>query len=165
MNRSYTGDRYVGLTDALREARPDISITTDIIVGFPGETTADFEETLSVMERVVFDGAYSFKYSPRPGTRAAGLPDDVSDHEKARRLSVIQELQRRHTLLANKRSLNRVEEVLVLGPSVRNHDEITGRSRNNKVVNFTGTPDSVGSIVPVRITRANNNSLWGEALR
>jgi tRNA-2-methylthio-N6-dimethylallyladenosine synthase len=165
MNRNYTGDRYVELTAAVRKARPDISITTDIIVGFPGETAVDFEETVSVMERVVFDGAYSFKYSPRPGTKAAAFPDDVGADEKARRLSIVQELQKRHTRMTNRKSVNRVEEVLAVGPSVRNHNEITGRSRNNKVVNFTGTPDSVGSIVPVRIMRANNNSLWGEALR
>jgi tRNA-2-methylthio-N6-dimethylallyladenosine synthase len=164
MNRRYTRSGYLEKICALRESRPDISVTTDIIVGFPGESAADFNDTLALMEEVKFDGAYSFKYSPRPGTKAAAMHDDVDEVEKARRLATLQELQREHTLSANKKSINRVEEVLAVGTSVRDLGEITGRSRTNKVVNFAGVHESIGSLVPVRILRANNNSLWGEAV-
>ncbi len=164
MNRGYTREGYLEKIRALRAARPDISVTTDIIVGFPGESAADFDYTLALMEEVKFDGAYSFKYSPRPGTKAAALRDDVDEVEKSRRLAVLQELQKGHTLSANEKSVNRVEEVLAVGPSVRDPGELTGRSRTNKVVNFTGGRESIGSLVGVRIKKANNNSLWGEAV-
>jgi tRNA-2-methylthio-N6-dimethylallyladenosine synthase len=165
MNRGYTREDYLEKIAKLKKARPGISVTTDIIVGFPGETEADFEQTLALMEEVVFDGAYSFKYSPRPGTRAASLVDDVDDREKGMRLHVLQELQKRHTLARNSDVVDTVEEVLAVGKSVKDPREITGRSRQNKVVNFKGAHESVGTLVPVRIIKANNNSLWGEAVR
>jgi tRNA-2-methylthio-N6-dimethylallyladenosine synthase len=164
MNRGYTREQYKEKVRKLRQARPDISVTTDIIVGFPGETQADFMQTLDLMEEVVFDGAYSFKYSPRPGTAAASWADDVNGPDKAERLRILQDLQQTHTLARNRGSINGIEEVLAVGSSVKNPREITGRSRQNKVVNFKGARESVGTLVPVRIIKANNNSLWGEAV-
>ncbi len=164
MNRRYTSNEYIDKVDALRSKRSGLGITTDIIVGFPGEDVSDFEATLSVMERVLFDGAYSFKYSPRPGTLASTFSDDVSDDEKRRRLSVLQELQREHTRIKNNENINVIEEVLATGPSLKDPRELTGRSEQNKVVNFCGEMDCVGSLVPVRIKRAFKNSLWGEAI-
>ena len=164
MNRNYTSSDYIEKVDALRAKRSGLGITTDIIVGFPGESVSDFEATLSVMERVMFDGAYSFKYSSRPGTLASTFSDDVSGDEKGRRLSVLQELQRQHTRIKNNENINQVEEVLATGPSLKDPTELTGRSEQNKVVNFSGEMDSVGSLVPVRIKRALKNSLWGEAI-
>ncbi len=164
MNRGYTREQYIEKVQKLRKARPDISVTTDIIVGFPGETQADFLQTLGLMEEVVFDGAYSFKYSPRPGTAAASSADDVAEMDKSARLHILQELQKKHTLIRNSGSVNGIEEVLAVGSSVKNPREITGRSRQNKVVNFKGAHESVGTLVPVRIIKAKNNSLWGEAV-
>ncbi len=164
MNRGYTREQYIEKVQKLRKARPDISVTTDIIVGFPGETQADFLQTLALMEEVVFDGAYSFKYSPRPGTAAASSADDVAEMDKSARLRILQELQKKHTLIRNCGSVNGIEEVLAVGSSVKDPREITGRSRQNKVVNFKGTHESVGTLVPVRIIKAKNNSLWGEAV-
>jgi tRNA-2-methylthio-N6-dimethylallyladenosine synthase len=164
MNRGYTRRRYIEQVHKLREARPDISVTTDIIVGFPGEAESDFLQTLDLMQEVVFDSAYSFKYSPRPGTAAASVSDDVTESDKSTRLRILQDLQREHTLVRNRGSVNGIEEVLAVGNSVKNPREITGRSRQNKVVNFTGQREVVGTLVPVRIIKANNNSLWGEAV-
>ena len=164
MNRGYTREQYIDKVQKLRKARPDLSETTDIIVGFPGETQADFFQTLALMEEIVFDGAYSFKYSPRPGTAAASSVDDVAEMDKSARLRILQELQKKHTLVRNRGSVNGIEEVLAVGSSVKNPREITGRSRQNKVVNFKGARESVGTLVPVRIIKAKNNSLWGEAV-
>lgn len=164
MNRGYTREQYIEKVHKLREARPDISVTTDIIVGFPGETESDFLQTLDLMGEVMFDSAYSFKYSPRPGTAAASATDDVTEPNKSARLRILQDLQKKHTLLRNRNSVNGIEEVLAVGSSVKNPREITGRSRQNKVVNFKGPRESVGTLVPVRIIKANNNSLWGEAV-
>jgi tRNA-2-methylthio-N6-dimethylallyladenosine synthase len=164
MNRGYTREEYLQKVSKLRKARPDISVTTDIIVGFPGETDDDFRQTLALMEEVVFDGAYSFKYSPRPGTKGAALADDVGSREKDMRLQILQELQKKHTLARNTDAVDGVEEVLAVGSSAKDPREITGRSRQNKVVNFRGALESVGTLVPVKIIKAKNNSLWGEAV-
>jgi tRNA-2-methylthio-N6-dimethylallyladenosine synthase len=164
MNRGYTGADYAEKVEALRHARDNLGITTDLIVGFPGETTDDFEQTIALMERIRFDGAYSFKYSPRPGTKASTYEDTVSDLEKARRLSILQGLQKKHTIEMNRKNVNEVVEVLATGPSTKNPGDITGRSLQNKVVNFTGMPQDIGSFIPVLITKAHNNSLWGKAI-
>jgi len=164
MNRGYTREQYLEKVRKLRCARPDISVTTDIIVGFPGETQDDFRQTLALMEEVVFDGAYSFKYSPRPGTRAASLTDNISSYEKDERLQILQDLQKKHTLARNNDAVNGIQEVLAVGSSAKDPLEITGRSRQNKVVNFKGARESVGTLVPVKIIKAKNNSLWGEAV-
>jgi tRNA-2-methylthio-N6-dimethylallyladenosine synthase len=164
MNRGYTREDYLRKVERLREARPDIAVTTDIIVGFPGETEADFRQTLALMEEVVFDGAYSFKYSPRPGTKAASLTEDIGNREKDLRLHILQELQKQHTLERNNNAVDGIAQVLAVGSSAKDPREITGRSCQNKVVNFRGPHESVGTLVPVKIIKAKNNSLWGEAV-
>ena len=164
MNRKYTKEEYLDKIDALRSVRKDLAVTTDIIVGFPGETIGDFEETLKVMEQVRFDGAYSFKFSPRPNTKAASIEDMIDDEEKSRRLAILQELQKEHTLLTNRLHVDTIKEVLATGTSLRNPDVITGRSVHNKVVNFTGRYEDIGSLIPVKIIEARNNSLLGEAI-
>ena len=165
MRRRYTVERYLGLVDALRAARPGIAITSDMIVGFPGETGEDFDATLRVMERVRFDGLFSFKFSPRPGTVAAGLPDPVPEPVKEERLARLQALQQRHTLERNKALVGRVRPVLVEGPSRAGGGQVTGRIPENKIVNFQGSPEWVGTEVPVRITAAAVNSMQGEAVQ
>jgi len=164
MNRKYTKDEYLKKIDALRSARNDLAVTTDIIVGFPGETIDDFKETLAVMERVRFDGAYSFKFSSRPQTKAASMKNTVDEEEKSRRLTILQELQKEHTLLTNRLHVDTIKEVLATGKSLRNPDVITGRSVHNKVVNFTGRNEDIGTLIPVKIIEARNNSLLGEAI-
>lgn len=164
MNRKYTKEEYLEKIDALRDARNDLAVTTDIIVGFPGETIDDFEETLQVMERVRFDGSYSFKFSPRPNTKAAHLTDTVDENEKSRRLTILQELQKEHTLFANRLHVDTIKEVLATGTSIRDPEVITGRSVHNKVVNFIGRYEDIGTLIPVMIVDARNNSLLGEAI-
>ena len=165
MNRGYTVEDYIDKIGGLKSIRSDLAVTTDIIVGFPGEEVFNFEETLSVMERVEFDNAFSFKYSERPGTAAARLKDDVSPEEKSRRLEVVQDLQRRLTMKSNIKNIDSIYDVLATGTSIRDPEEITGRSDQNKIVNFKGTQDAIGSVVPVKIKKALNNSLWGEVIQ
>jgi tRNA-2-methylthio-N6-dimethylallyladenosine synthase len=164
MNRKYTKEEYLEKIDRLKDTRSDLAVTTDIIVGFPGETIDDFEQTLEVMERVKFDGAYSFKYSSRPLTKASYMKECIGDEEKSRRLAILQEIQKEHTLIANRLHIDTIKEVLAIGTSLRDPDVITGRSVQNKVVNFTGHHEDIGSLIPVRITEARNNSLLGEAI-
>ena len=165
MNRGYTIDDYIDKVERLKSARTDLAVTTDIIVGFPSEDVSDFEETLSVMEKVEFDNAFSFKYSERPGTAAAKLKDGLTLREKSRRLEVLQDLQGRLTMKSNLKNIDSVYDVLATGPSIKDPEEITGRSDQNKIVNFKGTEDAIGSVVPVKIKRALNNSLWGEVIQ
>lgn len=162
MKRYYTREWYQERVTALREARPDIVLTTDFIVGFPGETEAEFEETLSLMEEVGFEASFSFSYSPRPGTPALKLPDDVSAEDKRRRLSVLQFRQRELQAAAMRAQVDRVEAVLIEGPSKWSPADLMGRTGGNRIVNFPGRDRLVGQEVPVRITRALNNSLRGE---
>jgi tRNA-2-methylthio-N6-dimethylallyladenosine synthase len=164
MNRGYKRAEYVGKIAKLRSVRTDLSVTTDIIVGFPGESVSDFEDTLSVMEEVEFDNSFSFKYSQRPGTAAANLDDDVSLEDKSERLEKVQDLQRRLTMKSNTNNVNSTYDVLATGQSTKDPKEITGRSDQNKIVNFKGAEDAIGSVVPVKIKKAHNNSLWGEAV-
>lgn len=164
MNRGYTIAQYKEKVAELRSVREDLAVTTDIIVGFPGEDEADFNETVSMMEEIAFDNSFSFKYSIRPGTAAANLNDNVSPVEKSERLEIVQSLQRSLTMRSNLKNVNSVHNVLATGPSIRDPREITGRSDQNKVVNFSGGEDTIGSVVPVKIKKANSNSLWGEAV-
>jgi tRNA-2-methylthio-N6-dimethylallyladenosine synthase len=164
MNRKHTADQYLRLVERIRAARPDILLSSDFIVGFPGETQADFEATMKLVEQVGFDHSFSFIYSPRPGTPAAGLPDDVTPEEKKHRLAI---LQRRLEELAHdksRRMVGSVQRVLVTGVSRKHADEICGRTDNNRVVNFAGNAAQVGQFVEVRITAALPNSLRGECL-
>ena len=162
MNRRYTRERYLGLIDNLRMARPDIALSADVIVGFPGETEADYRDTLSLIREVRFDLLYSFNYSPRPGTAAAGYVDDVPREEKSRRLTELQALQRAITMEINRGRVGKVYTVLVDGVSARDPRQVHGRTSQNAIVNFTGPQDLIGHMVRVRITRANPNSLTGE---
>jgi tRNA-2-methylthio-N6-dimethylallyladenosine synthase len=161
MKRGYTALEYKSIIRKLRAARPEVSITSDFIVGFPGETAADFERTMDLVEDVRFDGAFSFIYSTRPGTPAANLPDNTPAAEKLARL---QRLQARLQELASEYSQAMVgtrQRVLVEGPSKKNARELAGRTCNNRVVNFPGEVALVGRFVDVEITAALPHSLRG----
>ncbi len=162
MNRGHTREEYLAQVKRLREVTPQISITADVIVGFPGEQEADFDRTLELMQAVEFDGLFSFKYSPRQGTRAAQWPDDCPPGVKQRRLERLQELQRGMTLKKNKGLEATVQEVLVGGRSRNSPDHMTGRTRCNRIVNFPGNQELVGELVNVKITEGLQNSLRGE---
>lgn len=162
MNRGYTRDKYIGLIERLRRTRPDITITSDMIVGFPGETEEDFECSLSLIEEVKFDNLFSFKYSNRPGTKALQLPGRIEEKEKQRRLSILQERQREITLRKNKLLEGTIQEILVEGPGKRGDDQLTGRTLGNKVVNFSSKINLKGQLVKVNIIKGFQNSLLGE---
>jgi len=162
MNRGHTREEYLAQVKRLREETPQISITADVMVGFPGEQEADFDWTLELMQAVEFDGLFSFKYSPRQGTRAAQWQDDCPPVVKQRRLEHLQELQRGITLQKNKGLEETVQEVLVEGRSRNSPNHMTGRTRCNRIVNFPGGPDLVGELVNVKITEGLQNSLRGE---
>jgi tRNA-2-methylthio-N6-dimethylallyladenosine synthase len=165
MRRGYTRADYLDAVRRLRDAMPDFAITSDVIVGFPGEAEADFEETRSLMDASDFDNAFIFKYSPRPGTPAADMEDDVSDGEKRRRNQVLLEDQDRRGVAANQRLVGTVQEVLVEGPSLRNAARWCGRSPGNKIVIFEPHPSvRPGTLAQIRITRAAPQTLYGDAL-
>jgi tRNA-2-methylthio-N6-dimethylallyladenosine synthase len=161
MNRGYTREKYMDLIAKLKEVRPEMAVTSDVMVGFPGETREDFALTLGLIEKVEFDGLYSFKYSDREGTRAANLQHKIPEDEKLRRLSELQLLQKRITLKKNRAMLGREAEVLVEGLSKRG-GQLTGRTSTNKVVNLTGDIRYIGKFIKVVIKAAHANSLWGE---
>jgi tRNA-2-methylthio-N6-dimethylallyladenosine synthase len=166
MRRGYTRAAFLERIARLRAAVPGLALTTDLIVGFPGESQADFQETLEVVEQAAFDGAFSFKYSPRPGTLAAGYQDDVPAAEKQARLERLQVLLRRLEAASLERLLGRELEVLIEGTSLRDPDALTGRSRCNRVVNFTCPgPLAAGGLVGVRILEVRGHTLGGEAVR
>jgi len=162
MHRGYTKDSYLEKIDRLKEVSPFIAVTSDVIVGFPGEEEKDFEETLDLIRKVRFDDLFSFKYSPRKGTRAAQFTDKVEEKVKQDRLSILQEIQKEITLRKNQKSEDRVEEVLVEGISKQSAQDVAGRTRSNKIVNFEGDLELVGKLVPVQITKAYPHSLRGE---
>jgi tRNA-2-methylthio-N6-dimethylallyladenosine synthase len=162
MNRGYTRDKYLGLIEHLRRTRPDITVTSDMIVGFPGETEKDFEDSLRLIEEIEFDNLFSFKYSDRPGTKALQLPGRIGEKEKQRRLSILQERQREITLRKNKLLEGTIQEILVEGPGKRGDDQLTGRTLGNKVVNFSSKVNLKGQLVKVNIIKGFQNSLLGE---
>ena len=162
MHRGYTKDSYLEKIDRLKEVCPFIAVTSDVIVGFSGEEEKDFEETLDLIRKVRFDDLFSFKYSPRNGTRAAQFTDKVEEKVKQERLSILQEMQKEITLRKNQELEGRVEEVLVEGQSKQSDQDVTGRTRSNKIVNFEGDLELVGKLVPVQITKAYPHSLRGE---
>ena len=165
MRRRHTREEYLALVERLRAAMPDIALSTDMIVGFPGETRDDFEQTLSLTAAARYHSMFSFKYSPRPNTLALKrMPDDVNEEEKTRRIVELQALQKTIQGELFAASVGRVEPVLVDATSRRREWELSGRTSGNTVVNFPGEPSWVGRIVPVRITGANPNSLRGEAV-
>jgi len=164
MKRGHTALEYKQKIRRLREARPGISISTDIIVGFPGETAADFEKTMKLVEDVGFDQSFSFIYSARPGTPAANLPDDTPEQEKKERLYRLQAAIEANARRISEAMVGSVQRVLVEGPSKRNPDELTGRTENMRSVNFAGHPRLVGQFVDVAITEAMSHSLRGRVL-
>jgi tRNA-2-methylthio-N6-dimethylallyladenosine synthase len=162
MKRGHTTLEYLSKIRRLRKLRPEISISSDFIVGFPGETHADFEATMKLVEQVDFDHSFSFIYSPRPGTPAASYPDDVTPEEKKHRLAI---LQRRLEELAQAKSramVGTLQRVLVTGHARKDAAEVSGRTENNRVVNFAGNASLIGDFCQVRITAALPNSLRGE---
>jgi len=161
MRRTYDRERYLDRVALIREHVPDVALTTDIIVGFPGETDADFEQTLSVAEQVGYDGAFTFIFSPRRGTDAATLADDVSHERKVERMERLVEVVQRHARLRAQRFVGRTVEVLVEGTSRTDPDRLRGRTRHNKVVNFSGLARP-GDLAAVEIRAATSQTLSGE---
>jgi tRNA-2-methylthio-N6-dimethylallyladenosine synthase len=165
MRRRHTREDYLALIARLRDAIPDIALSTDMIVGFPGETADDFAETLSLTEAVRYHSMFSFKYSGRPNTLALKrLPDDVTDDEKTRRIVALQALQKQIQGELFLEAVGRTEPVLVDSKSRRREWELSGRTSGNTVVNFSGKAAWIGRLIPVRITGANPYSLRGEAM-
>jgi tRNA-2-methylthio-N6-dimethylallyladenosine synthase len=165
MNRGYTREKYLAQIRRLREVAPQISITADVMVGFPGEGDDDFAQTLELVQAVEFDGLFSFKYSPRQGTRAAQWKDDIPPEVKQRRLAIFQELQQKITLKKNKKLEGTVKEVLVEGRSRNSPHKMMGRTGCNRIVNFAGGAALVGALVKVKIDEGLQNSLRGERCR
>src|SRR5882724_1154397 len=167
MDRLYTRDEYMRRIDWLKSARRKIAITTDIIVGFPGETEADFDDTLALLDEVEYDSLFSFKYSPRPNTAALTMGDQIPEEEKTRRLTIVQERQRAIQIRRNAATIGTVQEVLVEG---RNQalGQWIGRTSQNRTLNFgadgAGVENLVGQYLDVRVTRAGPNSLVGESV-
>ena len=164
MGRRYTRAEYLAAVAKLRAFDPEFAVTTDVIVGYPGETESDFEETRSLMEEAGFDNSFVFKYSPRPGTRSAALPDDVPTEEKERRDQVLLADQEARGLRRNAALVGTVREVLVEGPSKRNRDRFAGRDGGNRIVVWTpeGEQPQVGSLARIRITEAHPQILIGK---
>jgi tRNA-2-methylthio-N6-dimethylallyladenosine synthase len=163
MRRTYGRDRYVKLVAELRGAIPDLALTTDIIVGFPGETEADFVETIQVVEEVGFEAAFTFVYSPRAGTEAAGMPDQIPDEVKRERIERLVDVVQRVAHERNELRVGRVEAVLVEGASRHGIGLLRGRTRRNTTVNFAGAAVP-GELVDVRIESATSTTLRGEQL-
>jgi tRNA-2-methylthio-N6-dimethylallyladenosine synthase len=161
MRREYTFSDYMARVGELRRLMPDVALTTDVIVGFPGETEADFRETLAALETIEFDNIYAFKYSKRPNTAALHLEDHIPESEKDRRLQAALAVQRPITRRKNDAFQGRSEEVLVEGPSKTDRTRLMGRLSNNLVVNFNGLPSLIGRLVRVRIIQVKANSLDG----
>jgi tRNA-2-methylthio-N6-dimethylallyladenosine synthase len=164
MHRGYTKESYLEKIECLKKVCPSIAVTGDVIVGFPGEEEEDFKQTLDLMEKVRFDDLFSFKYSPRKGTRAAQFQGKVEEKMKQDRLSVLQEKQKEITLQKNQELEGRIEEVLVEGRSKQSAQDVTGRTRSNKIVNFEGSISLVGKLVSVQIVKAHPHSLRGEMI-
>jgi tRNA-2-methylthio-N6-dimethylallyladenosine synthase len=162
MKRGYTALEYKSIIRRLRAARPDISISSDFIVGFPGESERDFEATMKLVAEIGFDDSYSFLYSPRPGTPAAELADDTPQQAKQERLARLQALIERQASSIAQAMIGSTQRVLVDGAAKKNPDELCGRSGSNRVVNFAGPPELVGRLVDVTITAALSHSLRGE---
>jgi tRNA-2-methylthio-N6-dimethylallyladenosine synthase len=162
MNRRYTREHYLEIIDKVRANIPDIAITTDIIVGFPGETEEDFLQTLDLVERVRFDGAYTFMYSKRAGTPAASMPDQVDDEVKKDRLIRLIELQNKISLEKSAELKGKVVEVLIEGVSKRDPNKLTSRTRTNKVVHFIGDESLIGKLANVKITETKAWTMQGE---
>jgi tRNA-2-methylthio-N6-dimethylallyladenosine synthase len=160
MRRTYTREKYLTLAQRLRDAIPDLAVGTDIIVGFPGETEQDFRETLEVVEEVRYDSAFTFVYSPRAGTEAAAMPDQVPHEVKIERMERLVDVVQRIARERNASRIGRVEEVLVEGPSRTDPSLLRGRTRRNTTVNFTGDAGA-GELTPVLIDGSSSTTLRG----
>jgi tRNA-2-methylthio-N6-dimethylallyladenosine synthase len=173
MRRRHTREEYLDLLQRIRENIADVTLSTDVIVGFPGETTEDFEETLTLTSAARYHSMFSFKYSPRPNTLAVKrLPNDVSEDEKTARIVALQTLQREIQTQLHEAAVGATFDVLVDSANRREMHEVSGRTNGNTVVSFPVPTDTtgnrnpgawIGRTVPVRITRAGPYSLWGEA--
>jgi tRNA-2-methylthio-N6-dimethylallyladenosine synthase len=163
MRRTYSRERYLRLVGELRAAIPDLALTTDLIVGFPGETEAEFEETVTAVEEVGYDGAFTFVYSPRQGTEAASMAGQVPEDVKRERIERLIEVVQHVAEARNQERIGRVEEVLVEGPSRTDASLLRGRTRRNTTANFAGTA-SAGELVPVTIEAATSTTLKGTQL-
>ncbi|SDY04454.1 tRNA-2-methylthio-N6-dimethylallyladenosine synthase [Nitrosomonas sp. Nm58] len=164
MKRGYSVLEYKSIIRRIRGVRPDISISSDFIIGFPGETDADFEATMKLIEDVNFDESFSFIYSPRPGTPASDLPDDTPHEMKLARLYRLQQRIAQQAQAISQGMVGTTQRVLVEGPSKKNPDELCGRTDNNRVVNFAGTLDLVGHFAHIKITAALSHTLRGEII-
>ncbi|MDC4235141.1 tRNA (N6-isopentenyl adenosine(37)-C2)-methylthiotransferase MiaB [Pasteurella multocida] len=165
MKRNHTALEYKSIIRKLRAVRPEIQISSDFIVGFPGETAEDFEQTMNLIAQVNFDMSFSFIYSARPGTPAADMPDDVTEEEKKQRLYVLQQRINNQAAQFSRAMLGTEQRVLVEGPSKKDLMELTGRTETNRIVNFVGAPDMIGKFVDIKITDVFTNSLRGEVVR
>ncbi|MGB4019378.1 MAG: tRNA (N6-isopentenyl adenosine(37)-C2)-methylthiotransferase MiaB [Syntrophomonadaceae bacterium] len=164
MNRGYTREHYLELTSQLRERIPGVAITSDLIVGFPGEQEEDFADTLDMVTKVRFDAAFTFMYSVRRGTRAAEFTEQIALETKKERLSELNLVQYRIAKEINQSLEGQVEEVLVEGPSKTDKSKLTSRTRTNRIVIISGSNDLIGRIIPVRITQGKTFSLFGEVM-
>ena len=165
MNRRYTKEQYLELVNKIKTAVPDISLTTDIIVGFPGETEEDFLETMDVVKKVRYDSAFTFIYSKRTGTKAAEIDDRISDDEKSARMRKLLEIQREITTESYKRFIGKTLRVLVDGESRKKQGYLTGKSNEFIIVEFEGESSLIGSFVDVEITDAMNWAVTGKLLK
>ena len=164
MNRTYTKSEFISLANQIRDSLPNVGLSTDIIVGFPGEGSEEFDDTLDVMEKVHFDSAYTFKYSSRPGTKAAEFEDIISEEEKQSRLERVIDMQKKHTLLQNQKRIGTVEIVLVEKESKRSANHWAGRTDSNKWVIFEKNNFKIGELVPIKIIDAKGITLRGETI-
>ena len=162
MNRTYTREHFIDLSRKIRSTLPGVGISTDIIVGFPGETEEDFNDTINLMNEVKFDSAYTFKYSPRKGTKATEYDDHIDESIKQDRLAQVIVLQKSHTIIRNKKYEGNIEDVLIEKTSKRNQDKWAGRTDSNKWVIFDKSGYNINDIVPVLITKSKNITLYGE---
>ncbi len=162
MKRGYTTLEYKSKIRRLRKARPNISVSSDFIIGFPGETNAEFEDTMNLIHEIGFDNSFSFIYSPRPGTPAAQLADNVSMEVKKQRLAILQNRIMLNTKAISEKMVGTTETILVTGPSKKDPSKLSGRTENNRVVNFIGDADLIGRLVTMKITDAMSYSLRGE---
>lgn len=162
MKRGYTTLEYKAKIRKLRKVRPDISLSSDFIIGFPGETEKEFEATMDLIHEMGFDHSFSFIYSPRPGTPAAQLPDNVPMEVKKKRLALVQEQLTLNGRKISHDMIGSVQKVLVVGRAVKNPQQMSGRTENNRVVNFIAGPELIGQLVPIKITEVVTNSLKGE---
>ncbi|MGH9428949.1 MAG: tRNA (N6-isopentenyl adenosine(37)-C2)-methylthiotransferase MiaB [Terriglobia bacterium] len=164
MKRDYTREEYLRRVEFIQSSSREIALSTDVIVGFPGESQEDFEETLSLLEHVRYDQIFSFKYSARPGTEAFAFGDTIPEEEKSQRLAVLQEFQRKIQIARNAALVGREFEIFVEGKSQRDVNELMGRTTQNKIVNFAGPPELLGKFAGIRVTHSFPNSLAGELI-